>query len=60
MTCSHRPPCPPVDSPDRDAARVVASTPELGWSVLCNGAIVFHDPCDVRLERYPRTWPSPA
>jgi Family of unknown function (DUF5999) len=41
--CSHRPPCPSADRPDRDAARVVASHPEQGWSRLCNGVIVFDD-----------------
>ena len=41
--CSHRPPCPPADHRDRDAAHTVASHPEQGWSLLCNGVIVFDD-----------------
>ncbi len=41
--CSHLPPCPPADRPDRDAARTVALHPEQGWSLLCNGVIVFDD-----------------
>ena len=41
--CSHRPSCPPADHPDRDAARTVAFHPEQGWSLLCNGVIVFDD-----------------
>ncbi len=41
--CQHRPPCPPADRPDREAARTVASHPEQGWSLLCNGVIVFDD-----------------
>jgi hypothetical protein len=41
--CSHLPACPPADRPDRDAARTVASHPEQGWSLLCNGVIVFDD-----------------
>jgi uncharacterized protein DUF5999 len=41
--CSHLPACPPADRPDRDAARTVASHPEQGWSLLCNGMIVFDD-----------------
>ena len=41
--CQHRPPCPPADRPDRDAARTVAFHPEQGWSLLCNGVIVFDD-----------------
>ncbi|MEF2526848.1 DUF5999 family protein [Streptomyces sp. CS62] len=39
--CSHQPPCPSADSADHDAARVVASHPEQGWSLLCNGLLVF-------------------
>jgi hypothetical protein len=42
-TCLHRPPCPPAHSPDRAAARVVSAHPEQGWSLLCNGVIVFDD-----------------
>jgi Family of unknown function (DUF5999) len=41
--CPHRPPCPPADRPDRGAARTVAFHPEQGWSLLCNGVIVFDD-----------------
>lgn len=41
--CQHQPPCPAADAIDRDAARVVASFPEQGWSLLCNGVVVFDD-----------------
>jgi hypothetical protein len=41
--CPHLPACPPADRPDRGAARTVASHPEQGWSLLCNGVIVFDD-----------------
>ena len=41
--CLHRPPCPPADGRDRDAARVVSAHPEQGWSLLCNGVVVFDD-----------------
>jgi Family of unknown function (DUF5999) len=41
--CSHLPACPTADRPDRDAARTVAPHPEQGWSLLCNGMIVFDD-----------------
>jgi Family of unknown function (DUF5999) len=41
--CPHQPPCPPADHRDRDAARTVACHPEQGWSLLCNGVIVFDD-----------------
>ena len=41
--CQHRPSCPSADSPDREAAHTVASHPEQGWSLLCNGVILFDD-----------------
>lgn len=41
--CTHQPSCPDADSVDRDAARVIATHPEQGWSLLCNGTVVFDD-----------------
>ena len=41
--CPHQPACPPADAVDREAARVVASRPEQGWSLLCNGVVLFDD-----------------
>jgi uncharacterized protein DUF5999 len=41
--CRHQPECPPADAADHDAARVVASHPEQGWSLLCNGVVLFDD-----------------
>ena len=41
--CEHQPPCPSADRPDREAARTVASHPEQGWSLLCNGVVLFDD-----------------
>jgi len=41
--CPHQPPCPPAERPDRDAAHIVAFHPEQGWSLLCNGVILFDD-----------------
>ena len=41
--CSHTPQCPAAEATDRDAARVVASHPEQGWSLLCNGVVMFDD-----------------
>ena len=41
--CTHEPQCPPADSIARAAAHVIASHPEQGWSLLCNGIIVFDD-----------------
>jgi hypothetical protein len=45
--CRHQPACPSPDAPDRDAARVVASHPEQGWSLLCNGVVAFDDEGDI-------------
>jgi Family of unknown function (DUF5999) len=41
--CPHQPQCPPADRPDREAAHTIASHPEQGWSLLCNGVILFDD-----------------
>lgn len=41
--CAHQPPCPDAEASDHDAARVVAAHPQQGWSLLCNGVIVFED-----------------
>jgi Family of unknown function (DUF5999) len=41
--CPHTPPCPDASAPDREAARTVASHFEQGWSLLCNGIVVFED-----------------
>ena len=41
--CRHQPTCPAADGSDRDAARIVASHPEQGWNLLCNGVVSFDD-----------------
>lgn len=41
--CLHTPECPPAQAPDREAAHVVSAHPEQGWSLLCNGVILFED-----------------
>ncbi len=41
--CNHVPMCPGADNPDRDAAHVIAGHPEQGWSLLCNGVVLFED-----------------
>ena len=41
--CPHTPPCPAPSAPDREAAHTVASHPEQGWSLLCNGVVTFDD-----------------
>ena len=41
--CNHLPRCPAATAPDRDAAHTVAAHPEQGWSLLCNGVLLFED-----------------
>jgi hypothetical protein len=41
--CQHEPPCPSANGPDHATARVIAARPEQGWSLLCNGVVVFDD-----------------
>ncbi|MGY1705610.1 DUF5999 family protein [Geodermatophilus sp. SYSU D00697] len=41
--CSHVPTCPDSTSDLRDLATVVSSHPEQGWSLLCNGVVLFDD-----------------
>ena len=41
--CPHNPPCPSADAADREAAHTIAFHPEQGWSLLCNGVVLFDD-----------------
>ena len=41
--CTHEPRCPEAAGADRDAAHVIACHPEQGWSLLCNGIVLFGD-----------------
>ncbi|MER5740145.1 DUF5999 family protein [Streptomyces sp. NPDC002262] len=41
--CQHQPACPSAVSSDREAAKPVASHPEQGWTLLCNGVLLFED-----------------
>jgi Family of unknown function (DUF5999) len=41
--CPHTPPCPEASALDREAARTIISHPEQGWSLLCNGIVIFED-----------------
>ncbi|MFC7216810.1 DUF5999 family protein [Streptomyces polyrhachis] len=41
--CPHQPACPSALSADREAAHPVAHHPEQGWSLLCNGVLLFED-----------------
>ena len=45
--CPHRPPCPASSQHDRLAAAVISAHPEQGWSLLCNGVVVFDDVGDL-------------
>jgi Family of unknown function (DUF5999) len=41
--CPHTPHCPEASAPDREAAHTLVSHPEQGWSLLCNGIVIFED-----------------
>jgi hypothetical protein len=41
--CTHFPACPSAEAVDHDAARTVHRHPEQGWSLLCNGVVLFDD-----------------
>jgi len=41
--CKHQPACPSAEAIDHCAALVVRSHPEQGWSLLCNGVVLFDD-----------------
>ncbi|HET7173423.1 MAG TPA: DUF5999 family protein [Nocardioidaceae bacterium] len=47
IACPHHPTCPPASAPDREAARTVVTHPEQGWSLLCNGVVLFEDTGEV-------------
>ena len=46
--CPHSPSCPDARALDREAARTVVSHPEQGWSLLCNGIVIFEDTGELR------------
>ena len=56
--CQHQPRCPGASAPDRTAACVVAAHPEQGWSLLCNGVVLFDD-AGVLLLDVPAVVPAP-
>lgn len=41
--CLHQPRCPKADAPDHEAALSLARHPEQGWTLLCNGVVMFED-----------------
>lgn len=45
--CQHTPKCPSADSPDREAAKVIAAHAVQGWSLLCNAVLLFEDTGEV-------------
>ena len=57
--CQHQPPCPDAQATDHTAARVLASHPEQGWSLLCNGVVLFDDAGELLLDG-PAAAPSSA
>ena len=57
--CHHFPRCPATTASDRHAARAIAAHPEQGWSLLCNGIVLFDDngelfPAGCAATRLPR------
>lgn len=61
--CPHQPACPHADAVDRDAACVISSHPEQGWSLLCNGVVLFEDTGEILPDGRtiaPRRFPGPA
>jgi hypothetical protein len=43
LVCAHQPECPSATASDGQAARVRLHVPEAGWSMLCNGVLLFDD-----------------
>jgi hypothetical protein len=54
--CALTSPCPPADRPGRDAARTIACHPSQGWSLLCNGVVVFDDTGQLLPENSSVVW----
>jgi hypothetical protein len=49
--CPHHPPCPSADAIDHEAAHLILSVPEQGWSLRCNGVITFDDTGELLPDR---------
>ncbi|MET9669636.1 DUF5999 family protein [Streptomyces sp. NPDC006475] len=41
--CQHTPTCPTAAQPDREAAKPLARAEVQGWTLLCNGVLLFDD-----------------
>ena len=39
--CDHTPECPAIDQPGWDTAAMLVHHEDLGWRMLCNGAVVL-------------------
>ena len=50
-SCQHSPACPASGAADHDAARGVSRHPEQGWSLLCNGVVLFEDTGEILPDR---------
>ena len=61
--CHHSTPCPDALADARDLAAAVSSHPEQGWSLLCNGVVLFDDDGELLPDgsavRPHHTWLSP-
>lgn len=66
-SCPHIPTCPAADATDHDAAKVIAHDYTAGYSILCNGVVVFDDtgelvpddsPCGCHVEAPHRPEPQ--
>jgi hypothetical protein len=49
--CTHTPACPSAEDPGHDAAKLIVAHPEQGWSLLCNGVVVFEDTGELLPDR---------
>ena len=49
--CPHQPSCPGADRPNHRAAQAIAAHHEQGWSLLCNGVILFDDSGELLPDR---------
>ncbi|MGI5262363.1 DUF5999 family protein [Streptomyces angustmyceticus] len=49
--CPHTPPCPAADATDAGAAHPASVHAEQGWTLLCNGLVVFDDTGQLRPDR---------
>ncbi len=61
--CAHPTPCPDAAADDRVLAAPVSRHPEQGWTLLCNGVVLFDDDGELlpdgRAVEHPHTWLTP-